>query len=86
VRTLITAGLVSTALSGCLLGPNYQRPAPLPTAAMPDAFKESSGWQTAQPRDAQDRGAWWRMFNDPQLDALLAQVDVNNNPYQIPSA
>ncbi|MFZ0050625.1 MAG: efflux transporter outer membrane subunit [Desulfobaccales bacterium] len=61
-------------LSGCTVGPNYVRP---PTAA-PEAFKETPGWKVAQPRDELSRGAWWEIYNDPKLNALEEQVDINN--------
>ncbi len=60
--------------TGCTVGPDYVRP---PTAA-PDAYKENAGWKVAQPRDELPRGAWWEIYHDPQLNALVAQVDINN--------
>lgn len=64
----------ATVLSGCTLGPNYARPG----VEAPAAYKEAQGWKTAEPRDNEPRGNWWAVFNDPQLDALLSQVEVNN--------
>ena len=61
-------------LAGCSVGPDYVRP---PTAA-PEAYKENAGWKVAQPRDELPRGAWWEIYNDPQLNALEAQVDITN--------
>jgi NodT family efflux transporter outer membrane factor (OMF) lipoprotein len=58
---------------GCAVGPKYVRP----TTQIPAAYKES-GWKQAQPQDAIVRGAWWKIFNDPQLDALEAQVNISN--------
>ena len=58
-------------LSGCAVGPDYK----VAKVAVPATFKEAApGWKAAQPADRQDRGAWWAIFNDPQLDALEAQV------------
>jgi NodT family efflux transporter outer membrane factor (OMF) lipoprotein len=63
-------------LSGCAVGPDYQRP---DVAVTNDRFKEAGGdWLPAAPADALDRGAWWALFGDPQLDALAAQVVVSN--------
>ena len=66
------------ALSGCAVGPDYQRPA----AASPAAFKEApqveAGWLPAAPADTLDRGRWWQLFGDAELDALMAQVEVSN--------
>ena len=60
--------------SGCTVGPDYVKP---PTAA-PEAYKENAGWKVAQPKDELPRGAWWEIYNDPKLNALVAQVDINN--------
>ena len=43
---------------------------------VPSAFKE--GWKVAEPRDDALRGEWWRLFGEPQLDALQARVSVSN--------
>ena len=69
-------------LSGCTVGPNYVRP---PTAA-PEAFKETPGWKVAQPRDELSRGAWWEIYNDPKLNALEEQVDINNQNIAVAEA
>ena len=61
-------------LSGCMVGPNYVRP----TAQVPPAYKETKGWKPAEPKDAIIRGPWWEVFNDPQLNALEAEVNISN--------
>lgn len=67
--------VVATMLAGCAaVGPDYLRPA----VSTPAAFKESAGWKRAQPVDTQLRGPWWRMFDDRELDALVAQVAIGN--------
>jgi NodT family efflux transporter outer membrane factor (OMF) lipoprotein len=66
--------LFSTALSGCLVGPNYHRP----PVATPPAFKEAQGWTPAQPADGLDRGDWWSIFQDSTLDGLERKVAVSN--------
>jgi len=70
-------------LSGCVVGPKYHPPAPAqPPAAVykesPTQFKETEGWTVAQPADARLRGKWWEIFNDPELNALEDQLDINN--------
>src|SRR5208337_411948 len=69
-------------LSGCTVGPNYVRP---PTAA-PEAYKETPDWKVAQPRDELSRGAWWEIYNDPKLNALEEQVDINNQNIAVAEA
>ena len=66
--------LLLTLLTGCTVGPDYQRPsAPLSTQ-----FEEAAGWKAASPRDDQAKGTWWQRYDDPQLSALLSQVAVSN--------
>jgi len=70
-------------LSGCVVGPKYHPPAPAqPPAAVykesPTQFKETEGWTVAQPADAKLRGKWWEIFNEPELNALEDQLDINN--------
>lgn len=72
-RTIIPA-LALPALIACAVGPDYERPA----APVATTYKELAGWKVAEPRDAEDRGAWWAVFNDPLLDALARQVEVSN--------
>jgi len=72
--TLILALAGATALSACMVGPNYVRP----TVTTPPAFKETNGWQPARPQDAIDRGAWWSVFNDDVLNGLEQKVAVSN--------
>ncbi len=61
-------------LVGCTVGPNYKRPA----AEVPPAYKEVGDWKPAQPSDEKLSGNWWEIFQDPQLNALEAQVNVSN--------
>ena len=72
--TLLTVGLTAT-LGACSLSPRYERPA---TAPPPPAYKEAGDWKVSAPADAQQRGQWWAMFGDPDLDALEAQVSAAN--------
>ncbi|MBD1551738.1 efflux transporter outer membrane subunit [Pseudomonas typographi] len=66
--------LALAVLSGCSVGPDYQRP----DAAVPQVFKEAAGWKPASPDDDATRGPWWQVYQDPTLAALLAQVSLNN--------
>ena len=68
----------AAALSACAVGPDYERPG----AASPAAFKEApqgaAGWFPAAPADALERGPWWELFGDAELNKLAAQVEVSN--------
>lgn len=66
--------LLPLALAACAVGPAYQRP----DMALPAGYKEApAGWQPAAPSNV-DGTAWWKAFGDPQLDALVDQVEVSN--------
>jgi NodT family efflux transporter outer membrane factor (OMF) lipoprotein len=60
--------------SGCTVGPNYHTP----VTETPQAYKELGNWKPAQPNDQNLGGTWWTIFQDSQLDALEAQVNVSN--------
>ncbi len=66
---------VATALAACSVGPEYVRP---PVEIGIDSFKEAGGWRPAFPRDEVDRGPWWSIYRDRELERLLVQVDVSN--------
>jgi NodT family efflux transporter outer membrane factor (OMF) lipoprotein len=80
MRTILTLRptliVLATAavLAGCAVGPSYQRP----TAPEPAAYKELQGWVPAAPADALERGPWWTLFGDPQLNELAASVEISN--------
>ncbi len=66
VITALLAGCSLMCTLGCTVGPGYKRPA----APVPDAWKGEGPWQTAVPKDAIPKGAWWQLFHDAELDRL----------------
>jgi NodT family efflux transporter outer membrane factor (OMF) lipoprotein len=82
------AFILSLLGSGCVVGPKYHAPSPqapapaykeVPTQAQsPSQSQENGTWTVAQPSDAKLRGKWWEIFNDPELNALEEQLDINN--------
>ncbi|MEO7338752.1 MAG: TolC family protein, partial [Caldimonas sp.] len=72
---MLVAGVV---LGGCSVAPVYQ----VPSAPVPSAYKEAPAggaeWLPAAPADALDRGDWWTLFGDAELDRLAARVSVSN--------
>ncbi|MGA2331574.1 MAG: efflux transporter outer membrane subunit [Syntrophales bacterium] len=60
--------------TACAVGPDYVKP----KTEAPPAYKEAAGWKVAEPQEAAVRGAWWKIFQDPQLDALEEQVNISN--------
>ncbi len=71
---LFLLAIAALQLSGCVVGPKYRTP----TVQAPPAYKEIGDWKPAQPSDQNLGGAWWKIFQDPQLDALEDQVNVSN--------
>ena len=67
--------LVILFLNACTVGPNYTKP----SVEIPSHYKEApKGWKVATPRDEQDRGEWWKIFHDSELDSLEAQLNIAN--------
>ena len=62
-------------LSGCALAPPLKIPA-VPTAA---AYKEAGPWIPAQPADGLSRGDWWKLYGDPDLNALQMRL-IEHSP------
>lgn len=73
-------------LSGCTVGPKYHRPVvqPPPAFTAPPTPPEGSGkWTIAQPQDTAMRGDWWQIFNEPELNALEEQLNLNNQNIKV---
>jgi NodT family efflux transporter outer membrane factor (OMF) lipoprotein len=66
--------VLAAGLSACAVGPDYQRP----PVNVSSHFKQMDGWRQAAPGDALPKGAWWAMYQDPELSALLEQVQISN--------
>ncbi len=82
--TLCSAiGLLTSGLTSCAVGPSYTRA----MLAVPEKFKEApAGWKVAQPADQFERGAWWQVFNDPQLNTLADKIDISNQTVAVYAA
>jgi NodT family efflux transporter outer membrane factor (OMF) lipoprotein len=71
---LALLAIAALQLTACVVGPKYHQP----VVQAPPAYKEVGDWKPAQPNDQNLGGAWWKIFQDPQLDALEDQVNVSN--------
>lgn len=70
-------------MPGCAVGPDYVKPATVSPAAFKEAPVDASEWKVARPADAHPRGAWWKIFGDPNLDSLEDQLaSANTTIYQ----
>jgi NodT family efflux transporter outer membrane factor (OMF) lipoprotein len=74
LRTLLAVAGAAVWLAACSVGPDYVKPA----APVPAKFKESRDWRRARPRDGAERGAWWSVYRDAELNRLLPLVEVDN--------
>ncbi len=73
----LSVALLTVPLAGCLLGPDYRRP----RVEVPSDFphREAEARETANT-------AWWAQFEDPILDALIAEALANNRSVRIAAA
>lgn len=77
---LIGATLTGGLLGGCMVGPNYRRPA----VRTPTAFRDLSDKQQAQEKAASYADLpWWQVFQDPQLQELIRTALKQNYDLQI---
>ncbi|HVZ82853.1 MAG TPA: efflux transporter outer membrane subunit [Terracidiphilus sp.] len=86
--TLACTAVLLALLSGCRVGPRYTAPAP-PAVTAPNYkestvnFKDADGWKVASPQDAMLRGNWWDIFNEPELNSLEEQLNINNQNIRV---
>lgn len=76
-KSILTVSTLSIPLliAACSIGPDYNAPK-IKVAAL---FKETpKGWKIAEPADNLDKGQWWQLFKDPQLNALEEKVNLSN--------
>ena len=76
MKRLLTFTLAVTALAGCAVGPNYEKPKP--------AGSDTQAFVAANPGVAQAAAPsqWWRLYNDPVLDRLVQDALVHNTDLQ----
>ncbi len=76
--------MVFPLLASCAVGPDYKRPdsavssaADKPASA---AYKEAQAghWKIAEPADTAQRGDWWQVFADDELNGLQVQLGAAN--------
>ena len=67
----VTAVALAIGLCGCLMGPDYTRPA----ISTPATFR---GQATVEPGSFADE-AWWNVYSDPFLNTLIKEALKNNN-------
>ncbi|PEQ14714.1 transporter [Novosphingobium sp. PC22D] len=78
-RNTLTALLASVSLTACAAGPDYVAPTPPPMAAQEFiGAADSPAVTTAEPQ-----GDWWRLYDDPMLDALVRDALAANTDVRV---
>jgi NodT family efflux transporter outer membrane factor (OMF) lipoprotein len=75
------APVAALALSGCVVGPNYVSPAPNAPAQAGFASAASPSFLPAEPP-----ADWWRLYNAPILDRLVAEALAANTDLRVAAA
>ncbi|WP_375671745.1 MULTISPECIES: efflux transporter outer membrane subunit [unclassified Bartonella] len=78
-RGLFFSVLLCLLLSGCMVGPNYQKT----SFRVPAVWGEKSAQTARQPVAL---AGWWRHLNDPVLDALMDYAISGNNNVAVAKA
>jgi len=64
-NTRLAIGALSLlGLSGCAVGPKYQKA----SAPTPPSWSAEAPWRAAEPKDGIPKGSWWSLYQDPMLD------------------
>src|ERR1700685_2076055 len=79
MKMLKCALLFSVTLAGCAVGPDYRRPAAVPSQPVPIASPiDGVPWKTAMPAAERPRGQWWIEFGDAELNSLEGMAALQN--------
>jgi multidrug efflux system outer membrane protein len=68
--------------AGCAVGPDYHKP----PADVPPAWQPDAPWHAAAPGDDALKGAWWRLFEDESLNALMDRSLSGNQNLRVAAA
>ena len=68
------AALIALVAASCAPKTKYVPP----QAPAPAAYRENAGWKLVEPADAAQRGPWWEIYGDPDLNALESRIQVSN--------
>ncbi len=77
MRRMLILLTIAMLVSGCMVGPDYKRP----SIDTPQSFRY-------EPKDVAETAntEWWKQFNDPVLDSLIAEALANNKNVKIAAA
>lgn len=89
IKFSLSLASVLLILTGCAVGPAYQRPSVNPPAAFKEAYlspQAAAQWKAAQPSDDIARGMWWKAFDDPALNELEEEATASNQDLKAAAA
>ena len=77
MRKILLSFLLALILSGCMMGPDYRRP----------AVETPASWRFEE-KEAREISnvAWWEQFNDPVLNDLIRTALKENKDIKIATA
>lgn len=78
LRSLLLAATGSLTLAACAAGPDYQRPQVAPAAEQSFIGAQSPALLSEAPQ-----GDWWRLYEDPVLDGLVADALTANTDLRV---
>jgi NodT family efflux transporter outer membrane factor (OMF) lipoprotein len=83
IVSALGAAALCAGLTGCVVGPKYHAPsAPTPVApnyqGVTADLADQQGWKVASPHDQMLHGKWWEIFNEPELNSLEDQLNIDN--------
>jgi multidrug efflux system outer membrane protein len=80
IAKLLSTMLLSTIWVGCMVGPNYHRPA----VQTPNSFRDLADNPQLQAQTASYADlAWWQVFQDPKLQELIRMALKQNYDLQL---
>lgn len=68
--------------AGCAVGPDYHKP----PADVPPAWQPDAPWHAAAPSDGGLKDAWWKLFEDESLNALVDRALSGNQDLRVAAA
>jgi outer membrane protein, multidrug efflux system len=66
-------------IGGCTVGPNYKKP----DATVAAKWDVEQPWRESAPKDAFDKGEWWKVFNDDDLNSFESQAIAENQTIKV---
>jgi len=84
---LLPTLLLSAALTGCTVGPDFVRPAaPAPATYLPPSEPSPTTGQPAAILGSGPQAGWWQAFGSPALNALVEQALAHNRGLEASNA